>query len=266
MTISDLKNITPYGVSLLAKEVGFDEYTSNMYSVDVMVPRGTSKIWYGSKVGYTNKAPYDYYFSAVPYFTLFRWLRDKYNIHINAHYTEYGVNVGWEYTILFDYRLNRTHDMSSFIDLNIPLCESYKCAVDGALIFVLKWLRIKNSEFAGHMNSIIERLNVLGKLHYNFDGYYASPPNYKCIGNVKRIIYSLPPKYIGKLNARDVTPSTYSTVLLEWYNDDYLVSVEIGEKSSGYYSEFRDKSNPYNDEWEISDGVVEELLNKLYDE
>jgi hypothetical protein len=87
---------------------------------------------------------------------------------------------------------------------------------------------------------ILRRINSLGELTPNWDGHGAIVPDPLVINNVKGFIKSLPESIVPDLQTDDLVATPYGTIVIDFKPKVELVSVEIGEKEIGFFSEFAD--------------------------
>ena len=81
-------------------------------------------------------------------------------------------------------------------------------------------------------------------MKYNWDGYGANVIDIKTIKNSEIFINLLPKIFLNYINEDDVTATPYSTIIFDFYHNDNIISVEIGDYDLGFFSELKDKSNP----------------------
>jgi len=85
---------------------------------------------------------------------------------------------------------------------------------------------------------ILKRLNSISQLRQNWDGYNAVAPEYSVIHNSLAFLRNLPAPIKYGLRQDDLTPTPYGTIVFDFICDSETVSVEIGEKLIGFYTEF----------------------------
>jgi hypothetical protein len=90
---------------------------------------------------------------------------------------------------------------------------------------------------------IIEKIKSFHSLNRNWDGYDATNPDIVVINNSIAFINSLPETVVSDINKDNLIPTPYGTVVIDFSKDKELVSVEIGEKKIGFFSEFEDGSD-----------------------
>ena len=90
---------------------------------------------------------------------------------------------------------------------------------------------------------IIKRISELKDLTNNWDGYNAISPDVKVILNSIKFIKSLPDSLTTELNAADIIPTPYGTVVFDWKNGSDEISVEIGETNIGFFSDVNGDSS-----------------------
>lgn len=92
--------------------------------------------------------------------------------------------------------------------------------------------------------SLIEsRINSIKYLKKNWDGYGADAPDEKVINNSICFINSLPESIQSEIQPERVVPTPYGTLVFDIEKNQNLISIEVGEKNIGFFSEFSDNKN-----------------------
>jgi hypothetical protein len=100
----------------------------------------------------------------------------------------------------------------------------------------------------------IERIQKFNILEDSWDGAGAVAPDRRTIGNAIRFIENLSEFLISELNPENIICTPYGTIVLDWYNNEDLLSVEIGEKEMGFFSEINGESiTPASDKFIINE-------------
>lgn len=113
---------------------------------------------------------------------------------------------------------------------------------------------------------IVNRINSFSTLAENWDGYGASAPSANVINKATSFFNSLPRPYKQILNVEDIYPSTYGTIILEWYNKEHFISIEIGETKFGFFSEVKSGSNPFHKGIEYSENIIDERIISVFEQ
>ncbi len=93
------------------------------------------------------------------------------------------------------------------------------------------------------------KIEEFAKLSENWDNFGASIMSPKVISNAKAFIKKLPPFILSKLSTGDVAPTSYGTIVFDWYDsEENFVSIEIGKTKIGGFYEFEEKTTQLNDE------------------
>lgn len=98
-------------------------------------------------------------------------------------------------------------------------------------------------------------ISKIETLQHNWDGDGAEAPNKDAIANARRLVMMLSPKDLSHLDVNDIYPSTYGSVIMDFEVERGLVSVELGDKTMGFYTDFR-KGNNY-----AAEGISTEFIH-----
>ena len=88
----------------------------------------------------------------------------------------------------------------------------------------------------------IKKITDLTHLPNNWDGYGASDIDYNVIQNSIAFLQIIPDAIANKLKEDNIIATPYGTVVMDFVFNSDLISVEIGEKTLGFFSEFQDGS------------------------
>jgi hypothetical protein len=91
--------------------------------------------------------------------------------------------------------------------------------------------------------SVIDRLWSLAKLKENWDGYGASPINQNAILNSISFLDLIPTSFNKMIDEDTITPTPYGTIVFDWENDKGILSVEIGNTTMGFFTDFKSEPN-----------------------
>lgn len=86
-------------------------------------------------------------------------------------------------------------------------------------------------------------LESLSHLKDNWDGDGAVQPNQEALTNSKRLLSLMDITVLQTLSPESVYASSYGSVVMDFETNRGLVSVEMGDKSMGFYTDFHDKKN-----------------------
>lgn len=85
---------------------------------------------------------------------------------------------------------------------------------------------------------ILAKVKSFEKLEDNWDNYGAMPPSELALNNCISFFKYLPNKYFRNLNKDDISLTPYGTIILDWSEEGKNISIEIGDNSVGFFSEF----------------------------
>ena len=77
----------------------------------------------------------------------------------------------------------------------------------------------------------------------NWDGYGADAPDEKVINNSILFVNNLPESIQSEIQPEKVVPTPYGTLVFDFEQNQNLISIEVGEKNIGFFSEFSDNKN-----------------------
>jgi len=103
----------------------------------------------------------------------------------------------------------------------------------------------------------------LSELKDNWDGYGASAPSIIVLYNLTKFIYYLENNGLIIKYDVDITPTSYGTIDVDINSNNGLVSIEIGTRNIGYFTDFVDKHNYTNSGIETNFIIIPEELNLI---
>jgi hypothetical protein len=117
--------------------------------------------------------------------------------------------------------------------------------------------------------SLIEkRINSIKYLETNWDGYGGDAPDEKVINNSIQFVSKLPGSLQSEIKPEKVIATPYGTIVFDFERNQNLISIEVGEKNIGFFSEFSDRNNISVDKTSFnSNNLPVELIaafHKLY--
>lgn len=86
----------------------------------------------------------------------------------------------------------------------------------------------------------IDSISLLGG---NWDGYGSEKPNCEAIKNARHLIETLDRETLKFLATDAIYPSSYGSLILDFETKRGLVSVEIGDSTMGFFTDFIDGNN-----------------------
>jgi hypothetical protein len=124
---------------------------------------------------------------------------------------------------------------------------------------------IKNSS-----DFILEKkIEYISNLKQNWDGFGADTPSKSAIFNSLKFLTKVPEIVKSNLSKDDITPTPYGTIVFDFYNNLDTISIEIGDKQIGFFTDFHESSNIsiestfYNPENNLPIELLD-ALHKLY--
>ena len=87
------------------------------------------------------------------------------------------------------------------------------------------------------------KIDGISLLRDNWDGYGSEKPNREAIKNAHHLIETLDRETLKTLNTDAIYPSSYGSLILDFETERGLVSVEIGDKTMGFFTDFVDGNN-----------------------
>ncbi len=93
------------------------------------------------------------------------------------------------------------------------------------------------------LEQLRNRLLMIENLNDNWDGYNAIRPNKAIINQTNSFLSSLQFGVLQFLNEDDVLPTPYGTIVTDFYRSRNRLSIEFGESSIGFFSEFINGEN-----------------------
>ena len=89
----------------------------------------------------------------------------------------------------------------------------------------------------------IDKFRNISNTQWEQSGY--DSPEDSTFDNVKDFLCTLPEKYLFNLSPENIEPTPYGTLVLDFTNNEKVVSIEIGKSKIGYYTKNIDlKPNP----------------------
>jgi hypothetical protein len=85
---------------------------------------------------------------------------------------------------------------------------------------------------------ITKKITSLSYLENNWDGYGAVSPSKNVLNNAIRFINSLPETVLPEINTESIVPTPYGSIVIDFEKNADLISVELGERKIGFFSEF----------------------------
>jgi len=92
-------------------------------------------------------------------------------------------------------------------------------------------------------NSFKQKIAKIYTLNNNWDGCGAIKPDYDVYLNANDFLDKLDNKILNCLNEDNIIPTPYGTIVLDFQKESNLISVEIGEKQIGFFTEFSSGQN-----------------------
>lgn len=105
-------------------------------------------------------------------------------------------------------------------------------------------------------------INNIEKLKFNWDGDGAEAPNKDAMENARHLIMKLSPQDISHLDVNDIYPSTYGSIIMDFEMERGVVSVELGDKTLGFYTDFSEGDNYAAEGISTEFEYVPEILQK----
>lgn len=97
------------------------------------------------------------------------------------------------------------------------------------------------------MTAVKNRISEIDHLSDNWDGYDAIAPSQLVIKNSFKFIDSLVKAGIDNIEPDDIYPMTYGSVVIELNNGNGMISIEIGQHSIGFFTDFVRHENIYSE-------------------
>lgn len=91
--------------------------------------------------------------------------------------------------------------------------------------------------------SYIVKINQIGQLQQNWNGCGAEKPNKDAVKNARHLIEILNQEMLKTLHPDDIYASDYGSVILDFETHRGLVSVEMGDMTMGFYTDFTESDN-----------------------
>lgn len=91
--------------------------------------------------------------------------------------------------------------------------------------------------------SCIVKIDQIGQLQQNWNGCGAEKPNKDAVKNARHLIEILDKEMLKSLHPDDIYASDYGSVILDFGTHRGLVSVEMGDTTMGFYTDFTESEN-----------------------
>lgn len=88
-----------------------------------------------------------------------------------------------------------------------------------------------------------EAIGRLSALNADWDGEGALAPNSEALKNSRRLLSLLKSEQLQALSPVDIYASSYGSVVMDFETHRGLVSVEMGDTTMGFYTDFYDEPN-----------------------
>ncbi|HEY1018437.1 MAG TPA: hypothetical protein VGE25_05535 [Sediminibacterium sp.] len=92
-------------------------------------------------------------------------------------------------------------------------------------------------------SNVESKINSFKHLSNNWDGFGADVPDDKVINNSIKFASNLPDAIRSEINPESVVATPYGTIVFDIEHNEDLISIEIGEKNIGFFSDFSDSDN-----------------------
>lgn len=109
-------------------------------------------------------------------------------------------------------------------------------------------------------NEIKGRMEKLARLGENWDGYGASAVSRQVVKNATLFLRTLQRDGFHLPQGDDIYSTPYGSIVVDLYNNYGLVSLEIGDRHVGYFTDYRGKSNWGSEGIETDFNSVPEVL------
>lgn len=109
------------------------------------------------------------------------------------------------------------------------------------------------------------RISELDNLCDNWDMYDAIAPSKEVIKNSYRLLDRVINDGYVAINAEDIVPTPYGSIVMDFTNERGLVSVEIGKAEIGFFTEFVDGNDCASDGIETDFCSIPDALQKAFD-
>jgi hypothetical protein len=108
-----------------------------------------------------------------------------------------------------------------------------------------------------HLELLSSKLDYLLNLEDNWDNCGGLAISEEVFLNAYQFLKTIPKKYQDKISPDNITPSSYGTICIDWFNlHNELLSLEIGKTKIGFFTDFISKKNIVQDNI-----VIEEILH-----
>lgn len=88
-------------------------------------------------------------------------------------------------------------------------------------------------------NPYIQRLEYIRSLPDNWDGFKAAKIDIDAYMNSLSFIDCIDTNILSLLSEEDITPTPYGTITMDFRKGENVVSVEIGNKDIGFFTDFQ---------------------------
>ncbi len=136
-------------------------------------------------------------------------------------------------------------------------CETPQYGMD---VFTL----MANNAICQQHVALKNKISEISLLEDNWDGYGAVAMPESTVKNAFKFVDSfLAEKYPAKISI-DATPTAYGTIVLDFESNEDIVSVEIGDKQVGFFTDFK-KANFYSDGEDTDFRVLPDDIKRALD-
>lgn len=87
------------------------------------------------------------------------------------------------------------------------------------------------------------KIEAIGKLQQNWNSYGADKPNSDAVRNARHLLEVFDDKMLDNLSVDNIYASDYGSIIMDFETARGLVSLEIGDVSMGFYTDFSEGDN-----------------------
>jgi len=109
------------------------------------------------------------------------------------------------------------------------------------------------------------QIQNIGRLKENWDGYNANAPLRSVVNNSLKFVICLMERQSITLNEEDITPTPYGNIVFDIYSRKGLISIEIGSKQIGFFTDFAGGYNYSSDGINTDFNTIPKELNCVLD-
>ena len=88
-----------------------------------------------------------------------------------------------------------------------------------------------------------KKIEYISNLKQNWDGFGADTPSESVIFNSLKLLNKVPELVKSNLTKDDITPTPYGTIVFDFHNNLETISIEIGDKQIGFFTDFHETPN-----------------------